>query len=532
MDEIIDGTTYSTYFEYDVAGSLGSVTDAQGHVTSILYDLAGRKTQLTDPDIGVTGYAYDRNGNLLARAIPGGTTETWEYDALDRSRKRFLGTQLEAEWIYDLSPNGRGLLHKRVDGAGSYEVLSYDKLGRATSEKQTPPGGGPAHTFSTTYDWLGQIATRSYPGGVTLRWARDAKGFLEEILRVGGPATSYASMILWDAHGRVKSWRAGNGLVSTATFDGPTARLTRVTVAGASSLEDTEYTYFNDDQVDTVTDHRESDWNRSFVYDSINRLVTATGPYGAQRAPATLRFKHDPIGNLTCSGAQSPATACSVDKTLVYGGSKPHQAVSIGGETPVYGPTGNLTSLGDRGYAYDLLDRLTVVSEGGTPAGEYTYDASGARARSVDHKHPVTRTTYFLAADFEWDATRGLGLIHVEVGGAMAATIVEPYAPSSGAGIGLWWSLPGGATPRCPRAGGRARVLPSAPPARGPPPARPAPRPAGPGGRHRVALPARHVGAPRRGALRRRPQRRRRPRRRRSLHRRADRDGSADGGER
>ena len=39
------------------------------------------------PDIGVTGYAYDRNGNLLARAIPGGTTETWEYDALDRSRE-------------------------------------------------------------------------------------------------------------------------------------------------------------------------------------------------------------------------------------------------------------------------------------------------------------------------------------------------------------------------------------------------------------------------------------------------------------
>jgi YD repeat-containing protein len=65
-----------------------------------------------------------------------------------------------------------------------------------------------------------------------------------------------------------------------------------VTSGGGGSLQSLSYAYDNVGNVTAITDNRDSANNQTFTYDSLNRLQTATGPYGTQG------YTYSAIGNI------------------------------------------------------------------------------------------------------------------------------------------------------------------------------------------------------------------------------------------
>jgi YD repeat-containing protein len=62
-----------TWFGYDVAGNLASVTDPRGLVTGYAYNRFGEVVLRTSPDTGATSYAYDSAGRVTTETRANGT---------------------------------------------------------------------------------------------------------------------------------------------------------------------------------------------------------------------------------------------------------------------------------------------------------------------------------------------------------------------------------------------------------------------------------------------------------------------------
>jgi RHS repeat-associated protein len=98
-----------------------------------------------------------------------------------------------------------------------------------------------------------------------------------------------------------------------------------------------------------------------------------------------------------------------------------------------YTDAGSLSAIGTRSYAYDALGRLVSASEQGIVVARYRYDASGRRVRDLDSSAVLARVRHRIRPDFEWDQTRRLSSLHVELDGARVATRVRSWSPAAAA---------------------------------------------------------------------------------------------------
>jgi RHS repeat-associated protein len=111
---------------------------------------------------------------------------------------------------------------------------------------------------------------------------------------------------------------------------------------------------------------------------------------------------------------------------------RPHAPLTVNGVAANFSTTtGNLLGLGTRSYVYDALGRLTSALDSGAVLAEFAYDGVDRRVRSADRSGARVERRYDVTDDFEWDETRGLARVHVQLGGQHLATLVEPLAPQS-----------------------------------------------------------------------------------------------------
>ena len=442
-------------YVYAVTGELETLTDTLGNQTAISYDGLGRRLTLSDPDAAPAPgppivFSYDANGNLRTRTDASLRTTEWLYDSLDRPTTRIVNSVTDATWAYDTAVRGAGLLARRTDAAGVYEVNAYDLLGRPVAE--TRKVGGQSLPFATLYDPLGQVSSRSYPSGRQLLWTRDGKGLLTGITTPPG-GTALAGSIRWDAAGRLTHWTAGNGVTTDTAFDPATLRLQTIQVARAGTpLEELTYGFDPGDRVTSIADGVDATRSLAFPgYDGVGRLTRAVGPYADGYARASLHYAYDALGNLKqiCQAGES-ATDCAADpghtvlETLSYPVSpaaRPHAPTAVDGQSVGYTATGELTTLAGRSHGYDPLGQLTSVSAPGLPTLSFAYDAGGRRARSEIGAGPGAVVRQFVTSDFEWDESFGLARIHVGLAGEPIATFVEQFDPGASGGASAASSL-------------------------------------------------------------------------------------------
>ena len=240
----VDADGVKIEYSYDAANNRTAVKVPSGQ-TSYSFDEQNRLKTVTDPQAGVTTYTYDLAGNLIKTTLANGTTETREYDLLNRLLylQNSNGNEVINSFRYTLDKVGNRLAIVEQDGRQSN--YQYDALYRLLQEEIID---GTTRTISYTYDAVSNRLTRNdslegntgyeYDGndrllkevtnGVTTTYTYDNNG--NTLTKTVGTAkTTYE----WNVENRlVGADTDGDGVNDvTNEYDGDGVRI-RQTVAG------------------------------------------------------------------------------------------------------------------------------------------------------------------------------------------------------------------------------------------------------------------------------------------------------------
>src|SRR5215831_8892229 len=192
-----------TSYHYDWGDRLVRVEQGD-QVRIFAYDSLGRLVRSEQPEngrldggalvLGVIEYRYDANGNLVSKTSPvgpvgAGQTATigYEYDALNRLRRKAYPDGSEVKYCFDGDTSGGGclgapggrLLIDRLTlvtaPAATTKYLAYDELGQVL-KSQAMVGGETYPAFEYEYNLAGGLSAMRYPSGRRVAMTFDAAG--------------------------------------------------------------------------------------------------------------------------------------------------------------------------------------------------------------------------------------------------------------------------------------------------------------------------------------------------------------------
>ncbi len=181
-----DGATIS--YTYDAVGNRTSLATPAGTV-SYTFDALNRLETVTDPDSGVTRYQYNPVSYLVRTDLPNGTSETRDYDSLNRLvfLENLGPGGVISSYRYTLATTGRR--DTVVEDDGRRVDYRYDALDRLTGEQIADAVFGD-RTIDYTYDPVGNRLTRNdTTDGLTTYTYDDNDQLLTETL--AGEVTQY-----------------------------------------------------------------------------------------------------------------------------------------------------------------------------------------------------------------------------------------------------------------------------------------------------------------------------------------------------
>jgi YD repeat-containing protein len=342
LTKLVDPLSHASTFSYDYhSGELTAATDPNGQTSSFIYnDTFSRPTQATFPDQGQVEHIYNDaapaptvttcqniNGTVGATCSATAPATGWKtnLETMDG-----LGHPVQQELVSD--PSG-----------ADFTVTGYDGLGRVYQKYNptrcsTPIMNCGETTWGMTvytYDSLGRTKTVGEPDGSAI-----STSYSGNVTTTIDEATNQRTTTT-DALGRITAVAeapnvTGLNFISHYQYDALNNLLCAVQL-GTSGGTFTSCTT----TVPTV-------WRpRTFTYDSLSRLVSASNPESG-----TMQYSYDANGNLSKKTALSPNQASTGAATVATN------------------------------YTYDVLNRLagkgysdTYPSNPTTPSVSYAYDA-------------------------------------------------------------------------------------------------------------------------------------------------------------
>ncbi|WET79006.1 RHS repeat-associated core domain-containing protein [Amycolatopsis sp. QT-25] len=430
-----DRNGHALTYRYNATdGTLASITDTQGRVTTAVTNADGRISAITDPSgLVAGGYAYAQPG-------PGGRLAS----ITNRNDGKTTFTQDEMGRVTSVTP----------PGGGTY-VLAYDSVGRVTQVKEPDSDGVPSITdyaygdttttvtnpnrHKTTYtiddkqrqikatDALGHTRAQSWSanGDVasltdgmnnSVTYDYDALNNLKggklptsATASVGYTDTAHPRLPTqvsdfsgtkvtksYDSNGNVKAVRAdglgadvakytytATGLVATKA-DG-NGNITRygydnagnlTTVIPPTPLKPTTYTYDSLSRVTSVTDG--SGVTINYGYDKLDHIVAVSAADGTGLAA----YGFDGIGNRTTARTAQADFTSTFNRQLL---AKVTRTAGGNIQATIYSHDrgGNVTGVEDPSgrtlYGYDAADRLTSLTDQAGKVTTYGYDTAGNR---------------------------------------------------------------------------------------------------------------------------------------------------------
>lgn len=394
---------YSTS-TWTASGKLATIADAKNNLTTYSYDRYDRRVLMYMPSPTTAGqsstadyeqYSYDANGNRVQLRKRDGQAIDYEYDALDRLKKKDVpGTANDVYYGYDLL--GRQL-HARFASAGGAGVTStFDKAGRLSTSVQTT--GGVNWTLGYQYDAAGNRKRVTHPDSKYFTYDHDALNRVTTILENGvASGSGYLARLEYDELGRRTDLKRG----------------------GASNYTDTTYCYMPSPgcagpgprltklrhQID-VNAGGTNDVTYTFAYNPASQLVSRTTSKDAYAATESY--------NVARSYTPNGLNQYAVIEGVAYG----------------YDGNGNLTSARGTNYSYDVENRLTDAN--GLHNSHLAYDPQG---RLFETSGGIAGTARFLydgdALVAEYDAAGALRRRYVHGPG-----VDEPIVWYEGANVG------------------------------------------------------------------------------------------------
>ncbi len=421
-----EGTAPPEYTIEGVVGYLHATQDA-GTVSLQRYSNAAGLHFYTTPEAGNVPAGYSADGTLGYLEVAAGgdlvpfarwfneatgeclistaPTPPPGYTVLGYLRPTPAGAGGTITFTYDTGPpeeNGKGRRTAMADFAGS-ETYRYDALGRPARVTRTTNDPSPVqYTTDTTYTGLGALGTMTYPDGEVVTYNYDAGGHVFSV--TGSIGGTYVSSITYEATGQLKQLISGNGVDQTYTYHPTTLRLTDLkTKKDSVFLQNLRYPeYDNVGNLKGIVDNQPSNYNQAFTYDALDRLDTATGPYGS------YNFIYSGIGNIDRMGEISYTYGAT---SQTCGRLMPHAVTATSDEKSYsYDCNGNMLSDGERTFTWDADNKPVAITRDGA-ATTFLYSGDGARVKKVG----LTKTIWY-AGGFEDHVTDGIQVKHIFAG--------------------------------------------------------------------------------------------------------------------
>lgn len=151
-----------------------SVVTTNGSSVKMTYDDAGNKISMEDPDAGTVSYSYAADGKLLSQTDARGIETLYTYDVWGKLLQKQVGDMTFTN-TYGTSGIEKNLLVKRTLGT-NYEEYTHDKYGRLVKKVRNAYS---KKNFLTEYAYnsKNQLEGVTYPGGLTVSYFYDDKGF-------------------------------------------------------------------------------------------------------------------------------------------------------------------------------------------------------------------------------------------------------------------------------------------------------------------------------------------------------------------
>lgn len=388
VEELNNGSTYTTTYEYTLTNKLKKITDALGNIRTFTYDALDNLTQqdmvhkssVANP-VHWT-YTYDKNGNVLSKVDPKSQTTNYSYDALNRLlQENFTSkTGIEYALTYDQGSGQLGRLTHVVGSDGLVTDYTYDKQGKPLTVTRTIDGTSYVLTYA--YDWNGNVTSITYPEGERVDYLYNAAGQINQVNKVkNGVTTVLAQGVTYSPLGQITHLQRGNNVTTDYTYDANQSyRLTRLrTVSGSVVLQDIAYTYDANGNILTLVDTSQTALAKSvtYIYDDLNRLTSAVVTGSGSGANYTQTYSYDATGNMLTNSAVG---------TYAYTLDNPQQARTMGATTYTYDGNGNVNYINSDFQNYDWRDRMNYSRLAGSADHvEYTYDHTNQRVK----KHSV-----------------------------------------------------------------------------------------------------------------------------------------------
>ncbi|HTC48449.1 MAG TPA: hypothetical protein VK722_14085, partial [Candidatus Aquilonibacter sp.] len=308
-------------------GVLASSTDANHQKTSNSYDMMSRLTLVSYPDGGSTGYCYsDVGGSACSQSGPPYQVVTTK--AISSSQSEVSTT------LYDgLGRISQTQLNSDPSGADYTQTTTYDALGRI-SQVYNPTRCNPPTTdcgettwgYSTYgYDALGRTTQVAHSDGTSAAMSYIGRATIASDEGNGTAPVQRISQV--DGLGRVASvCEVANSSSSSQLGPGGAPIACQQDISGTGFL--TTYSYDTLDNLLTVNEGSLS--QRSFVYDSLSRLLCAANPEtsGSAACPnpdngvytaGTTRYSYDADGNMSSRVRPAPTqTSPSTTDTTAF----------------------------------------------------------------------------------------------------------------------------------------------------------------------------------------------------------------------
>ncbi|MCH7342473.1 RHS repeat-associated core domain-containing protein [Pelomonas sp. CA6] len=400
---------------------LAGVSAAEGVTVVIGRDLFGKPLNITrsgvynGQGISVTRrYVYDSGQRLCKTIDPESGATVQDYDAAHNIAWRAPGQNLpdplscdtgsvgaEAKISYGYTPKNQLQSTRYGDGSpgitrtytpdglpwtvvsnGSTWTYGYNRLRLPVSEVLN--FGGQDYVIGWGVDANGSLSSISYPGGRSFSYSPNALGQARQL----GP---YASKVSFHPNGAVAGFVYGNSIQHSLTLN---VRGLPLQNRDGGVIHD-QYSYDANGNVVGIADLQESIFNRSLGYDGLDRLTSASAP----NVWGSASYGYDPVDNLRSAvvGVRNSLMNYDTTNRLV-------SMVTNGGTTNYsYDASGNLRAKGLQTFTFDLGNRLSSASLGGS----YTYDGLGRRIRLVSTDGSTRIQVYSQGGQLLWASSAG-----------------------------------------------------------------------------------------------------------------------------
>jgi len=391
---IIDAKADTTTYEYDKLGNRTAQIDVNGNRTEFEYDALGRMTKMTFPDTpplsppntpppfpppqvgrdkgrgaknsSFESYSYNKVGNMLWKKDCNGDTTYYEYDIMNRLRKKLYPDGDSVVYTYTITGKRESVLDR--NGLIQY---TYNNMGRV-SRIEYPNG----NFIEYDYDPAGN-RTKIITAEGTTNYEYDKLNRLTKVIDVDG-STTYE----YDAVGNRKKINYPNNTFTEYTYD----NLNRLTKLENRKTNNDIISIYNYQLGPTGIRNRiiENDGTSidtlDYDYDEVYRLLEE------QRSGAhayEIEYQYDAVGNRLKKFFDNDTTIYEYDER--------DQLLKeiLGADTTNYNydQNGNtitqITQNDTTDYTYDFENRLIQADSSGTLLSKYLYDPDGNRITKI-----------------------------------------------------------------------------------------------------------------------------------------------------